>query len=133
VSVSEPTEGQVYLSHQGGVPQDITGSPRKPEEAHVSGQRLLDHLLEGLLLGYGLLHPLLGHLLEAPLLFLRHLHPLIGGLMECLPRSPLPLFLRLLGDVEGRSAQELDVAAHLVLHHLLKVEGLLLALYLIRH
>src|ERR687885_2482343 len=51
--------------------------------------------------------------------------------MEGLPRSPLPLFLRLLGDVERRSVEQLDVAAHLVLHHLL--EGLLLPLYLIRH
>ena len=51
--------------------------------------------------------------------------------MEGLPRSPLPLFLRLLGDVEGWGVQELDVAAHLFLHHLL--EGLLLPLYLIGH
>ncbi len=106
-------------------------SPRRFEEVHVGGQRLLDHLLECLLLGYGLLHPLLGHLLEGLLLFLRQLHPLLGGLMEGLPRSPLPLFLRLLGDVEGWGVEELDVAAHLFLHHLL--EGLLLPLDLIRH
>ena len=51
--------------------------------------------------------------------------------MEGLPRSSLPLFLRLLGDVEGWGVEELDVAAHLFLHHLL--EGLLLPLYLIGH
>ena len=51
--------------------------------------------------------------------------------MEGLPRSPLALFLGLLGNVEGRGVEELDVAAHLILHHLL--EGLLLPLDLIRH
>ena len=111
--------------------QGITSSPRKSKEVHVSGQRFLDHLLKGLLLGYGLLHPLLRHLLEALLLSLRQLHPLLGCLMEGLTRSPLALLLRLLGDVERRGVKELDVAAHLVLHHLL--EGLLLPLYLIRH
>ena len=49
--------------------------------------------------------------------------------MEGLSRSPLALFLRLLGDVEGEGVQELDEAAHLILHHLL--EGLLLSLNLI--
>jgi hypothetical protein len=92
---------------------------------------LLYHLLESLLLGYGLLHPLLGHLLEGLLLLLRELHPLLGGLMEGLSRGPLAHFLRLLGDVEGRGVQELDVGGHGVLHHLL--EGLLLPLNLIGH
>jgi hypothetical protein len=107
------------------------GLPGRIEEVHVSGQRFLYHLLESLLLGYGLLHPLLGHLLEGLLLFLCKLHPLLRGLMESLPCGPLPFFLRLLGNVEGWSVEELDVAAHLILHHLL--EGLLLPLYLIGH
>lgn len=47
--------------------------------------------------------------------------------MEALPRGPLVLLLRLLGDVERRGVQELDVAARLLLNHLL--EGLLLPLY----
>jgi hypothetical protein len=51
--------------------------------------------------------------------------------MESLPRSPLAFILGLLGDVEGWGVQELDVAAHLILHHLL--EGLLLTLDLICH
>ena len=107
------------------------GSPGRFEEVRVGTQRLLDHLLECLLLGYGLLHPLLRHFLEALLLLLCKLYPLLRSLMEGLPRGPLAFFLRLLGDVEGWGVQELDVAAHLILHHLL--EGLLLPLNLIGH
>ena len=44
---------------------------------------------------------------------------------------PLPLLLWLLGDVEGRGVQELNVEGHGLLHHLL--EGLLLPLYLVGH
>src|SRR3712207_5110909 len=51
--------------------------------------------------------------------------------MEGLPGGQLALILRLLGDVERRRVQELNVAAHLVLHHLL--EGLLLPLDLLAH
>src|SRR3712207_6653992 len=72
------------------------GSPRGPKEVRVGGQRLLDHLLESLLLGCGLLHPLLGHLLEDLLLLLGQPYPLLRGLMECLSRGPLPLLLWLL-------------------------------------
>ena len=43
----------------------------------------------------------------------------------------LPLLLRLLGGVEWRGIQQLNVAAHLLLHHLL--EGLLLPRELISH
>jgi hypothetical protein len=82
-------------------------------------------------LGYGLLHPLLGHLLKDVLLLLGQPHPLLRGLMERLSRGPLPLLLWLLGDVEGRGVQELNVGGHGLLHHLL--EGLLLPLYLVGH
>jgi hypothetical protein len=45
-------------------------SPSTTKEVHVGAQRPLDHLLESLLLGLSLLHPLLGHLLEGLLLLL---------------------------------------------------------------
>ena len=119
----------VFPRHRGS--KGYGGSPRGSKEVHVGAQRPLDHLLESLLLGLGLLHPLLGHLLEGLLLLLGQLHPLLRGLLEGLSRGSLPLLLRLLRDVEGRGVQELDVAAHLILHHLL--EGLLLPRDLIAH
>ena len=51
--------------------------------------------------------------------------------MEGLPRGPSSLFLRLLGDVEGRGVEEVHVGVDGLLHHLL--EGLLLPLDLICH
>ena len=63
----ETTKGWDHLSCEGRGVEGNTGLPGRFEEVHVGGQRLL----EGLLLGYGLLHPLLGHLLEGLLLSLR--------------------------------------------------------------
>src|SRR5215216_2733145 len=107
------------------------GSPGRSKEIRVGGQRLLDYLLERLLLLLGLLYPLLGHLLEGLLLFLCQLHPLLGGLLEGLLGGSLPLLLWLLRNVEGWCVEELDVGIHGLLHHLL--EGLLLPLELIGH
>ncbi len=49
---------------------DYGGSPGRSKEVYVGRERLLDHLLESLLLSLGLLHPLLGYLLEGLLLLL---------------------------------------------------------------
>ena len=54
-----------------GVERGQKSSPRGwPKQVHVGAQRLLNHLLESLLLGLSLLHTLLGHLLEGLLLLL---------------------------------------------------------------
>jgi hypothetical protein len=100
------------------------------KEVHVGREWLLDDLLESLLLGLGLLHPLLGYLLEGLLLLLGQLHPAFGGLLEGLLGSLLAL-LRLFRNVEGRGVEELHVGIDGLLHHLL--EGLLLPLDLICH
>ena len=65
------------------------------------------------------------------MLLLGQLHPTLRRLVEGLPRGPLAFLKRLLGDVEGRVVEELDVGVHGLLHHLL--EGLLLPLHLIGH
>jgi hypothetical protein len=101
-------------------------SPGRSQVLHVCSQRLLDQLLESLLLLFGLLHQLLRHLLEGLLLLLGQLHPLLGGLLEGL----LPL-LRLLSHGQVQSIEELHVRTHGLLHHLLK--GFLLPLDLSAH
>ena len=65
-------------------------------------------------------------------MLLGQLHPPLLRLVEGLPRGPLPLLKRLLGDVEGRVVEELRIGINGLLHHLL--EGLLLpAAHVVAH
>src|SRR5919112_5450138 len=89
---------------------------RDVEHLHVGVHRLLHHLLERLLLLFGLL-------LEHLLLLLGLLHPLLGRLLK-----GLLLLLSLAREVGTRSAQELHVGVHQLLHHLLGILLLLLDL-----
>ncbi len=79
------------------------------EHLQVGVHRLLDQLLERLLL-------LLGLLLEYLLLLLGLLHPLLDRLLEA-----LLLLFGLPRGVRTRGAEELHIGIHQLLHHLLVV------------